>query len=467
MQTTSESRNTSLPPEPFRQHSPPPLKPRPLNIPAALETTLANGLQLAIVRDKRLPIVSFRIAFRGGDSNDPPALPGLSDMMSHLLTEGTDNRSSLQIAQEVEKLGATLSVNSNSDFATVAASVLSVYVNEILELIADVILQPSFPQNEIDLARENTKQMLIQQRAQPNFLASERLAKVMFGEHPYARISPTAESLDEMTRDIFTQFHRAVFAPNKAVMLIIGDIDPAEITSRIKSLFGSWPSVALSTPSFASPRELGARAAYLVDRPGSAQSNIVIANAAITRTHPDYFPMLVMHTILGANASSRLFMNLREEKGYTYGAYSSLDARRLAGTFRASAEVRTPVTGPSLREFFFELNRIRDEQVPHAELQHAKSYLTGVFPIRLETQDGLIDQLANVKMFDLPADYLHAYRDRVNAVTAQEVLRVAQQHVTPDRAALVVVGDVGEIAEPVREYAETLEIYDTEGNRKQ
>jgi len=159
-------------------------------------------------------------------------------------------------------------------------------------------------------------------------------------------------------------------------------------------------------------------------------------------------------------------MNLREEKGYTYGAYSSLDARRLAGTFRATAEVRTPVTGASLHEFFFELNRIRDERVPDEELQNAKSYLTGVFPIRMETQDGLIDQLTSVKMFDLPDDYLHTYRDRVNAVTAEDVQRVAQQHVTPDRAAVVIVGDAAEIEDQIKDYAESIELYDTEGNRK-
>jgi zinc protease len=155
------------------------------------------------------------------------------------------------------------------------------------------------------------------------------------------------------------------------------------------------------------------RTAYLVDRAGSAQSNIVIANSGITRTNPDYFPMLIMHTVLGATASSRLFMNLREEKGYTYGAYSNLDARRTAGTFRATAEVRTPVTGDSLKEFFYELNRIGNEPVSEKELNDAKSYLTGVFPIRLETQEGMIDQLVQIKMLGLPNDYLQNYRDRV------------------------------------------------------
>ena len=467
VQTTSEPKPHAPQSETFRQHHPAPLKPRALKIPAAVETRLANGLRIAIVHDARLPMVSFRLAFHGGDSNDPVELSGLSDMMAHLLTEGTAHRTSLQIAEEVERLGATLSVSSTSDFATIGASSLAVYVDEILELIADVTLQPSFPQNEIDLARENTKQMLIQQRAQPNFLASERVAKVMFGQHPYARISPTPESLDAMTRDKFIDFHHKSFASDNAVLVIVGDVEPDEMAAKIEKLFGRWAGVSVTQPSFPAPPVRAARILYVIDRPGSAQSNIVIANAGITRTSPDYFPMLLMHTILGANASSRLFMNLREEKGYTYGAYSSLDARRLAGTFRATAEVRTPVTGASLHEFFFELNRIRDDRVPDQELQNAKSYLMGVFPIRIETQDGLIDQLTSVKMFDLPDDYLHSYRDCVNAVTAEDVQRVAQQHVTPDRAAIVIVGDAREIEDQIKEYADTIERYDTEGNRKQ
>jgi zinc protease len=466
VQTASEITNAA-PQETFRHQSPPALKPRPLNIPAPIETTLDNGLRLAIVNDARLPIVSFRLAFRGGDSVDPAHLPGLSDMMSHLMNEGTSSRTSVQIAEQVERIGATLTISSTSDFVTVAASALSVYVDEILELMADVTLNPSFPQNEIDLARENTKQMLIQQRAQPNFLASERAAKVMFGDHPYSRISPTPASLDAMSREKFVEFHRQVFVPNDAVLLVVGDVDVAEMTAKLRTLFGAWRGASTSLANFPSPPQQSSRTVYLVDRPGSAQSNIVIANAGITRTSPDYFAMLVLHTILGANASSRLFMNLREEKGYTYGAYTSLDARRLAGTFRASAEVRTPVTGASLREFFLELERIRSERVPEEELRNAKSYLSGVFPLRIETQDGLIDQLTSIRMFGLPSDYLHTYRDNVNAVTAEDVRRVALQHVTPDRAAIVVVGDVAEIESQVREYSEQIEFYDTDGNRRQ
>ena len=452
--------------ETFRREMPPPLAPRPLNLPETFETRLANGLTLVLIEDKRLPLINLRLAFRSGDTSDPADLPGLSDMMSHLLTEGTTTRSSRQIAEETERLGATLSVGSTSDFTTIAASGLSVYADEILELVADVTLRATFPQNEIDLARENTKQMLIQQRAQPTFLASERMAEVMFGAHPYARISPTPEMLDALTRDDLVSFRESTFKPNHAVLMVVGDFPHDWVVARIEQLFGDWVPGVWRQTDFPSLPATTERRLYLVDRPGSAQSNIVIANRGITRTSPDYFPMLLMHTILGANASSRLFMNLREEKGYTYGAYSNLDARRWAGTFRTTAEVRTAVTGASLHEFFYELKRIRDDAVSAEEIANAKSYLTGVFPIRIETQEGLIDQLVSLKMFDLPDDYLRTYRDEVNAVSTPDIQRVAQTYVQPDRAALVIVGDASEIMAQVKPYSGEIEIYDTEGNRK-
>ncbi len=452
--------------EAFRLNIPPPLAPRPLNLPDPFETSISNGLQIVVVEEKRLPLVGIRLSFRSGDANDPPNLPGLSDVMTHLLTEGTGTRTSRQIAEQVERLGATLTVGSSSDFTTVAASALSIYSDEILDLLADVSLRSTFPRNEVDLARENTKQLLIQQRAQPTFLASERMAEVMFGDHPYSRISPTPRSLDAMTRDALLGFRQSTFLPNNAVMIIVGDVDRDAITRRVEQLFSSWETSILPPSDFPAPPKRAARQAYLVDRPGSAQSNIVIAMEGIKRTSSDYFPLLLMHTILGANASSRLFMNLREHKGYTYGAYSNLDARRLAGTVRASAEVRTSVTGASLHEFFYELERIRNEAVAKEELKNAKSYLTGVFPIRIETQDGLIDQLVTIKMLDLPKDYLQTYRDRVNGVTADEIQRVAQQYVTPDRAAVVIVGDASEVSEQTKPYASEIEVYDTEGRRK-
>ena len=419
-----------------------------------------------MVQDQRLPLVSYRLAFRSGDAHDPAELPGLVDMLTGLLTEGTQSRTSREIADEVARLGATLQAGANSDYTTVAASSLTTFSDEILELMADVALRPVFPENEVELTKQNTKESLKQQRAQPSFLATEMVARVMFGAHPYSITAPSPESIDATTRENLIEFHRTKFVPNNAVFLIAGDVEPDSLHKRIESLFGDWKPGAITDDDFPAPPVRTSRSAYIIDRPGSAQANIVIANSGITRTSLDYFPLLVMHTVLGANASSRLFMNLREDKGYTYGAYSSLDARRTAGTFRATAEVRTPVTGDSLKEFFYELGRIRSEPVSEKELADAKSYLTGVFPIRLETQEGLIDQLVQIKMFGLPDNYLDLYRSQIQSVTREQIQEVANKYVRPEEAAIVIVGDGAQLTEQVKPYAEDIEFYNTAGKKK-
>ncbi len=456
---------TNTQPETLKQ-PPPPLPPRPIKLPTTSETTLSNGLLVVVVADQRLPLVSYRLALRSGDAHDPAELPGLVDMLTGLLTEGTQSRNSREIADEVARLGATLQAGANSDYTTVAASSLTTFSDEILELLADVALRPVFPANEVELTKQNTKESLKQQRAQPSFLATEMVAKVMFGAHPYSVTAPTPEAIDATTREKLIEFHRSKFVPNNAVLVVAGDVDHDSLLQRIENLFGNWQPGAVIGDDFPAPPTRTARSAYLIDRPGSAQANIVIANSGITRTSPDYFPMLVMHTVLGANASSRLFMNLREEKGYTYGAYSSLDARRTAGTFRATAEVRTPVTGDSLKEFFYELGRIRSEPVSEKELADAKSYLTGVFPIRLETQEGLIDQLVQIKMFGLPDNYLNTYRSQIQSVTREQIQAVALKYVKPDEAAIVIVGDGNQLSEQIKPYAENIEFYNTAGKRK-
>ena len=410
--------------------------------------------------------MSYRLALRTGDAHDPADLPGLMDMMTGLLVEGTESRTSREIADEVARIGATLQAGANSDYTTVAASSLANFSDNILELMADVVLRPVFPENEVELTKQNTKESLKQQRAQPSFLASEMVAKIMFGSHPYHVVAPTPESVDTTTRARLIEFHRSNFLANNAVMIVAGDVKRDDILEQVGTLFGGWQSGEVVGDDFPSPPTRATRSAYVVDRPGSAQANIVIANGGITRTSPDYFPLLVMHTVLGANASSRLFMNLREEKGYTYGAYSSLDARRTAGTFRATAEVRTAVTGDSLKEFFYELNRIRNEPVSEKEIEDAKAYLTGVFPIRLETQEGLIDQLVQIKMFGLPEDYLEIYRDRIQAVTIAQVQDAATKCVRPDEAAIVIVGDGAEIAEQIKSYTDQIEFFNTAGKKK-
>jgi zinc protease len=443
--------------EEFRSKPPAPLPVRPLNLPEPFETRLANGLRVIVIEQRRLPLVSFRLAFRAGDSSDPPDLPGLTDVMTDMLVEGTESRTSRQVAEEVARYGATLTAGATSDYLTVAASSLATYADEVLELLAEVTLRPTFPEGELALAKANAQQNLIAQRAQPSFLAGEAVARVIYGEHPYAVVASTPESIDALAREHLVRHHRQLLVPNNAFLLIAGDVERGHVLEQAERLFGAWSPGEVSALEFPAPPARTERVAYLVDRPGSAQTNILVANVAIKRTDPGYFPVLVMHTILGGNASARLFMNLREEKGYTYGAYSQFDARRLAGSFRATTEVRNEVTGVSLKEIFYELERIRAEDVSDKELNDAKTYLTGIFPIRLETQEGLIEQLVQIRVHGLAPDYLQTYRENIQRVTKQDVRRAAEANVTPDRAAVVVVGDGAQIREQVAPYVTRVE----------
>jgi zinc protease len=451
--------------EEFRKKQPAPLALRPFNLPKPLEKTLPNGLKIVVVEDKRLPIVSMRLAFHSGDIQDAKDVIGLTGMMTSLLKEGTAARSSKQIAEEIEKIGGSISAYSDADFTYVSATSLSQYSDQILQLMADVTLNPSFPQKEIDLAKQNTIQGLDFQRSQPSFLANEQLDKKIWGEHPYGNTTATKVTISAITRDKLVAFHKQMFIPNNAVLVVVGNIDKAKITNDVAKLFGNWQKGSPAEANFSAPPTRTEKTLTIVNRDGSSQSNIVMANVAINRTNPDFFPMLVLNQIYGGGASSRLFMNIREDKGYTYGAYSNLDTKRLAGAFGSSAEVRNEVTGASLKEFFYEMDRIRNTPVPAQELADAKNYLTGIFPIQLETQDGLLAQLVRIQLNDLPADYLQTYRDKINSVTAADVQRVAQKYITPDKIAVVIVGDGAEILKQSKPYFQKIEIFDTEGKK--
>lgn len=450
--------------EEFRKTPPAPLAPVPFNISQPFETELANGLKVVIFEDKRLPLVSFRLAFRVGEANDARDAVGQTSAMVSMLTEGTLNRSSRQLAEEIERLGAHLSASSNADNIVVSASTLTFYSPDILNLMAETVLKPTFPENELSLYKQNTLENLKFQRSQPNFLADEQISRIIFGEHPYGVAAPKPADIENIDREKLVALHAARFIPNVATFIVVGDVEREEILKEIEDKFGGWQKGNPSDAEFPTPPEREKTTLTIVDRPGSAQSNIIISNLAINRNSDDYFAFLVMNQVLGAGASSRLFMNLREEKGYTYGAYSSIDARRLAGAFEATSEVRSAVTGDSLKEFFYELNRIRDEKVSDTEITDAKNFLTGVFPIRVETQEGLTNLIVSQKLYNLPDDYLQTYRDKINEITTQDIERVARKYITPEKIAVVIVGDAENILEQVRYLTDFIEVFDTEGN---
>ena len=436
----------------------------PFNIAQAKTCDAENGLKVVMLADNRLPLVSYRLTFLAGDAHEPKDKIGVTSAMASMLTEGTDNYTSRELAEKIERLGATVSASSSEDFVIVAGSSLSMYSSEVLGLIAEVVFRPTFPEDELDLYKRNTIENLKFQRSQPNFLAGEQVARTVYGEHPYSIVSPSAADIENLSCESLRQFHQRLIIPNNAILIAVGDIDEDEFLAQVRELFGDWKRGERPSATFPEPPRRSGRTTTIVDRPGSAQSNIVLANIAFPRNHPDSFASTVMNQVLGAGASSRVFMNFREEKGYTYGAYTRLDPKRLAGDFEATTEVRTAVTGDSLREFFYELDRIRAEEVGDDELTDAKNFLTGVFPIRAETQEGLTNLIVNQQLYDLPADYLQTYREKIEEVSKEDVHRVANKYVLPDDIAIVIVGDAGDILPQVRAYTESIQIVDTEGH---
>lgn len=446
--------------------APEPLEPVDFAVPNGFRTTLANGLRVVIFDDPRLPLVSYRLAFLTGDANEPDDSVGVTSAMTTMLTEGTEEHSSRELAEKIERLGASLSANSSDDFSVVSASALSIYSSDILQLMAEVIFAPTFPESELDLYRRNTIENLKFQRSQPSFLANEQTARAIYGGHPYGTISPGPGDIEKLTRLDLEKVRGEIFIPNNAVFIAVGDVRKDQLLVEIDDHFGEWDAAdrhIRTFPAIATPEH---RSLRIVDRPGSAQANIVIANLAIPRNHPDHFPLLVMNQVLGAGASSRVFMNLREEKGYTYGAYTRLDSKLRAGSFEATAEVRTAVTGDSLKEFFYEFDRIRSERVLEEELEDAKNFLTGVFPIRAETQEGLTNLIVNQELYGLPHDFLQTYRDHVDSVSVDDVHRVANKYVATDIMSIVIVGDASEVLRQAAPFAGEVLIFDKEGGPK-
>ena len=452
--------------ETFRQTAPASLEAIPFNIPKPFKTQLENGLKIVFIEDKRHPIISFRLAFRSGDINDPKDRIGLNSAMASMLNEGTENYSSKALAEKIERLGANLSASAGLDNSVVKASTLSMHTSEIVGLMTELVRKPNFPDTELELYKQNTIEGIKFQRSQPDFLADEQVSRIVYGEHPYGINSPTPEDIGKITRDDVVEFHAKSFLPNAATLIVVGDFDGESLLSEIERNFGDWQKGEIMEPALTLAPERYARTLTIVDRPGSTQSNIVLANVSLERNHPDYFPVLVMNQILGAGASSRLFMNLREEKGYTYGAYSRVYSKRHLGSFEATSEVRTAVTGDSLKEFFFELDRIRDEKAAEEELADATNYLTGVFPLRAETQSGLTGLIVAQQLYDLPEDYLETYRDKVKAVTLDEVQRVANKYIDAKKLAIVIVGDADEVIPQAKSYAESIEVFDADGDEK-
>jgi len=302
-------------------------------------------------------------------------------------------------------------------------------------------------------------------RSQPSFLAYEMFSRVMYGEHPAARIAPSPEVIQSLTPEMLSQFHSTYYRPNNAMFAIVGDVKPAEITAKLEKTFGSWPRGDVPATVIPKAGELGPAKIHLIDRPASVQTNLLLGFLTIERTDPDYTALEVMNRIVGGGPSGRLFMNLREDKGYTYGAYSSVSAFKYRGAFQANTEVRTNVTDGAMKELFYEIKRIRDEKVPVEEFENAKRAIIGGFALQLESPQALLQNIITQKLYSLPADYWDIYPQKIAAITQDDAQRVAQKYLDLDHLQVVAVGDGKQLLDALRKYGSVV-VYDTEGKLK-
>jgi zinc protease len=438
---------------PDRSQPPQPGPAPALNLPRIQKQRLSNGLPVWIVELHKVPVAQINLVVLSGTSQDPAGKFGAASLTAAMLEEGAGTRSALEIADAVDYLGADLSAASASDATVVRLHVPVARLGEALPIMADVALRPTFPKEELERQRQQRLTNIIQARDDPATIAAVGFSRLLYGRgHRYGTPSfGTAETIKAFATDDLRSFYTGAFRPENTALLAVGDITAERLMPLAESAFGGWKAAAGGATAATLPavEQPAAREVYLIEKPGAPQTQIRIGWIGVPRSTPDYFPLVVLNTVLGGSFSSRLNMNLREKHGYTYGASSSFDMRASAGPFTAGAGVQTDKTGEALKEFFNELNAI-GKPVPADELARAKNYVALRYPGGFETTGDVSRRLEDAIIYKLPDDYFSKYIQSIQAVTSAEVQRVAQKYIQPQRFMVTVVGDRQQIESQIR-----------------
>jgi zinc protease len=453
------------PDEPWRNQVPRAGAARPLQLATPVSAKLANGLTLILSERRGLPIVASNLVLRTGSDANPLDKPGMANFVAAMLDEGTAKRNALQVADDVSRLGASLGTSSSMDATTVSARSLTKNFPATLEILSDVVLNPSFPAEEIERQRASRLAGLIQQRDNPGQVAALVMAAALYGpKHPYGFIEVGNEaSVKAMTRDDMAAFWKQNFVPNNAALVVAGDISMDELRALAEKSFGSWHSGSPAQPALGEPATTAARV-VVVDKPGSPQTQVRVASVGAPRSSPDFRPLQVMNLALGGLFSSRINMNLREQHGYTYGASSQFAFRRAAGPFQVASGVRTDVTGPAVTEIFKEVRGMVERPVSDDELKKAKDSLSNSLPGAFESSANAVSNFSNVFIYDLGLDYYTRYAEQVNAVTPDQTLAVAKKYLNPGAMVVVAVGDKAKIEPQLKKLnLGAIETRDSEG----
>jgi zinc protease len=442
---------------------PPPLGPEsPVAWPLRTVRTLANGLQVVLAESHTFPKIAAQLFFRSGNAVVAHHAPGLAEMTATIVRLGTASRPSRRIEEDLRRMGADLGTSAGADSSAISISGLAEFSPGVLDLLADLARNASFPAEELERERRRRIETLRIERTTPGFLANERLRRVLFGGHPYAIIAPTEEQVAAYQRDDLEEFYRWNYVPPNALLIVVGDFSSSQMLGQVEKIFGSWNAPAPPPALAPAPPHHSGRRVHLVHLPGTVQTQVLVGNLAITRRDPDWYRLVLANSIYGGAFHSRLVINIREQKGYTYSPRSGINALRQHGYFTAHAAVRNEVAAATLTEMFYEMDRMRSLPVTAEELESARSYLSGVFSLGVATQDGLLGQLSAVYLDRLPEDYLETYRENIRALTADDVLSAARRHFDSPNAQIVLVGDREQIA-PQAALFGPVETFDAQG----
>ncbi|MGK9476205.1 M16 family metallopeptidase [Melioribacter sp. OK-6-Me] len=424
--------------------------PKGLQLPAVQEFTLQNGLKVYLMEKHQVPLIQLNLILRTGSLNDPDGKEGLSDIVFDMLDEGADGMNALQIADEIDFLGANLNISSSLFTSNLNLNVPVSKINDALEIFSKILLKPDFPEAELSRLKKERLTTLMQWHDQPNEIARVAFNKLLFGNHPYGRNEVgTEKSIKNITRDDIIDYYKKYFTPDNSFIVTVGDIDRSGLEKLLNEYFSSWNKKGDFKQKIEMPLNGNPGKIFLIDKPGAAQSVIYIGDVAPSRTTQDYYSINVMNTILGGSFTSRLNNNLREEHGYTYGAGSRFVLRPVAGYFIAYSSVQTDVTDKALREFFKELNGIR-QPISQEEVDRAKNYTALGYPNNFQTVAGIAGELEELVYYNLPKDYFNQYIDRILSVKDKEVKSAAEKYIRPDKMIVVVVGDKSRIAEGIK-----------------
>ena len=422
-----------------------------IRVPNVKRFQLPNGLVIVAAQDNRFPLTTIRLAFSAGFKYDPQDLPGLSESVAALLNQGTTTRTAKQIAEEAADLGGQISAANQPDSLTLSGSCLSQNTSSFLALIADVARNSTFPEDEVQLYKQNRLQTLREQHSEPDYLGREALAATLYGPHPYSHIGPTDTSLKLLDRKALESFRNAYLVPNNAFLIVVGQLPPPDTLNKlVADQFGSWQRTTL--PEYRPPQlPANQKRLVLVDRPGSVQANIYASHLTPTYGSADFFPINLSSRILGGGANSRLFMDIREKRGFAYDAHTETGFSKEVGAVNAVTEVRNEVVEAAVEALNADLQAISNEIVSSTELSDAKASYAGRFILGLERQSALASLLTTVQVMGLPDDYLDTYMTHVRSVEPDQV-RATGRYWTSDTATVIVVGDAQKIGKSLDKF---------------